>query len=90
MVTRKLINFKTQKLIPYVSETSWHDCSVNSVYDFDGKTWFVAHGYDKHDNGRSKLIVKEITWDRAEWPVLVFDKVETGEVKPDDVIQTKE
>jgi len=39
-----------------------------AVYDFNGKTYFVAHGYDKHDNGSSKLIVKEMTWDRTDWP----------------------
>lgn len=43
-----------------------------AVYDFDGKTYFIAHGYDKHDDGRSKLIVKTITWDRSEWPVVDF------------------
>ena len=43
-----------------------------AVYDFDGKTYFIAHGYDKQDNGNSKLVVKEILWDRAEWPSLVF------------------
>lgn len=61
-----------------------------AVYDFDGKTYFIAHGYDKHDNGLSKLIVKEITWDRAEWPIVVFDNVETDDAKPDEVIETKE
>lgn len=44
-----------------------------AVYDFDGKTYFVAHGYDKHDQGRSKLVVREISWDRAEWPTVKFD-----------------
>ncbi len=43
-----------------------------AVYDFDGKTIFIAHGYDKRDNGRSKLIVKEMEWDVNDWPVLEF------------------
>jgi len=43
-----------------------------SVYDFDGKTYFVAHGYDKADNGRSKLVVKEIQWDENGWPSMDF------------------
>lgn len=58
-----------------------------AVYDFDGKTWFVAHGYDKKDHGRSKLFVKEMTWDRAEWPTLVFEEVE--DVNTDEEIQTE-
>ena len=44
-----------------------------SVYDFDGKTLFVAHGYDKEDNGRSKLVIKEIQWDEEGWPVIMFE-----------------
>lgn len=43
-----------------------------AVYNFDGKTYFVAHGYDKHDEGNSKLIIKEILWDNAEWPTVKF------------------
>lgn len=55
-----------------------------AVYDFDGKTYFIAHGYDKQDHGSSKLIVKEITWDRAEWPTVVFEKAKTDEVIPEE------
>jgi len=43
-----------------------------AVYDFDGKTYFVAHGYDKQDNGRSKLVIQEMEWDKDDWPVLNF------------------
>lgn len=43
-----------------------------SVYDFDGKTYFVAHGYDKEDDGKSKLVIKEIDWDAEGWPSLDF------------------
>ncbi|WP_192349930.1 family 43 glycosylhydrolase [Algoriphagus sp. Y33] len=43
-----------------------------SVYDFDGKAYFVAHGYDKQDNGRSKLIINEIQWDVDGWPSIEF------------------
>jgi arabinan endo-1,5-alpha-L-arabinosidase len=43
-----------------------------AVYNFEGKTYFVAHGYDKLDEGHSKLIVKEIMWDNAEWPKVNF------------------
>lgn len=41
-----------------------------AVYDFDGTTYFVAHGYDKKDEGRSKLVIKEIEWGRSEWPTI--------------------
>lgn len=43
-----------------------------AVYDYDGKTYFIAHGYDKDDNGQSKLVVEEIKWDRTDWPTIEF------------------
>ena len=43
-----------------------------AVYDFDGITYLVAHGYDKDDRGRSKLVIKQMQWDRAEWPTVKF------------------
>ncbi len=43
-----------------------------SVYDVDGKTVFIAHGYDKNDQGRSKLVIKEIHWDDKNWPTINF------------------
>ncbi len=43
-----------------------------AVYDFEGTTYFVAHGYDKDDRGRPKLVIRTIEWDRAEWPTVKF------------------
>jgi arabinan endo-1,5-alpha-L-arabinosidase len=43
-----------------------------AVYDVDGKTIFIAHGYDKHDDGKSKLVIKEMKWDESGWPILEF------------------
>lgn len=40
-----------------------------SVYDFDGKWIFAAHGYDKKRNGASKLYLREIKWEDG-WPTL--------------------
>lgn len=36
---------------------------------FDGHWIFVAHGYDKDLNGRSKLVIRDMTFKRG-WPVL--------------------
>lgn len=38
-----------------------------SVYDIDGKWYFLAHGYDKEKNGASKLYLREIEW-KDGWP----------------------
>lgn len=45
----------------------------NSVYTFDGTDYLVAHGFDLSDEGRSKLIILEVTWDDEGWPVAELD-----------------
>ncbi len=40
-----------------------------SVYDFDGKWYFAAHGYDKRLNGASRLYLRELVWEDG-WPKL--------------------
>ncbi|WP_445263733.1 arabinan endo-1,5-alpha-L-arabinosidase [Rhodohalobacter sp. 8-1] len=46
----------------------------NSVYTFDGTDYLVAHGYDLSDEGRSKLVILEVTWDDDDWPVVELDR----------------
>jgi arabinan endo-1,5-alpha-L-arabinosidase len=50
----------------------WAGVGHNSAYTMDGKSILVMHGYDKHDNGRSKLIIRELKWDRGDWPSIDF------------------
>ena len=38
-----------------------------SVYEFDGKWYLIAHGYDKRRNGASKLYIRELNWVDG-WP----------------------
>lgn len=38
-----------------------------AVYEFDGKWYLLAHGYDKQRNGASKLFLREMTW-KDGWP----------------------
>lgn len=46
----------------------WYGIGHNAVFtDDDGTDYFIAHGYDAQDNGRSKLIIKKITWKEG-WP----------------------
>ncbi len=49
---------------------NWVAAGHNSVYTFDGKDFIVYHGYDARDNGKSKLVIKELTWDAGGWPVV--------------------
>ncbi|HET9862679.1 MAG TPA: arabinan endo-1,5-alpha-L-arabinosidase [Steroidobacteraceae bacterium] len=47
----------------------WPGVGHNSVYEFDGRDWFVVHAYDAHDRGRSKLKILELGW-KDGWPAL--------------------
>ncbi|MGD2034429.1 MAG: arabinan endo-1,5-alpha-L-arabinosidase [Bacteroidales bacterium] len=42
----------------------------NSVYLFDGEYYMFSHGYDVHDNGRPKLLVHILYWDKQGWPYI--------------------
>jgi arabinan endo-1,5-alpha-L-arabinosidase len=46
----------------------WAGTGHSGHYDFDGKSYMIMHGYDKLDNGRSKLIIREMKWDNEGWP----------------------
>lgn len=48
----------------------WYGIGHCGVYHLDKGDYFVAHGYDAKDNGRSKLILRRISWDNTGWPVL--------------------
>lgn len=48
----------------------WYGVGHNAVCTFSNKDYLIFHGYDAHDEGRSKLIIKEMTWDNDGWPVV--------------------
>lgn len=48
----------------------WSALGHNAAYTFDNKDYFVCHGYDAHEDGRQKLIIREIEWDKDHWPIV--------------------
>ncbi|MCX6334695.1 MAG: family 43 glycosylhydrolase [Bacteroidia bacterium] len=46
----------------------WAAAGHSAHYNFDGISYMIMHGYDKLDNGRSKLIIREMKWDSDGWP----------------------
>lgn len=48
----------------------WHGAGHNSAYTFNGTDYIIFHAYDAHDNGKSKLQIKELDWDAEGWPVV--------------------
>lgn len=41
-----------------------------SVYTFGDKDYIFMHGYDKDQDYRSKLLVREVNWSEDGWPVV--------------------
>lgn len=52
----------------------WHGVGHNSAYTFDNKDYLIFHGYDAHDNGRSKLLIREMKWDSEGWPLVKLEE----------------
>jgi arabinan endo-1,5-alpha-L-arabinosidase len=48
----------------------WAGVGHSAHYNMDGKSIMVMHGYDKLDNGRSKLIIREMKWGVDDWPAV--------------------
>ncbi|MDW7695739.1 arabinan endo-1,5-alpha-L-arabinosidase [Flammeovirgaceae bacterium SG7u.111] len=48
----------------------WHGVGHNSAYTFGEKDYFISHAYDAADEGKPKLIIREIGWDKDAWPIV--------------------
>lgn len=48
----------------------WHGVGHNGICTANGKDYIVYHGYDAADNGKSKLLIRELKWDAEGWPVV--------------------
>ena len=46
----------------------WAAVGHQAAYTIDGRDYLIFHAYDRNDNGRSKLLIKEISWDENGWP----------------------
>lgn len=52
----------------------WAAGGHNDTVTFDGTDYLVYHAYDATDEGRSKLVVREIEWDEYGWPTVDADE----------------
>ena len=48
----------------------WNGVGHNSAYTFDGKDYLICHAYDANDDGKPKLIIREMAWDDEKWPII--------------------
>ncbi|MCC9134902.1 arabinan endo-1,5-alpha-L-arabinosidase [Pontibacter silvestris] len=49
---------------------NWHGVGHNAVCSFDGEDYLVFHGYDAADNGKPKLRIEKIVWNKG-WPEVI-------------------
>lgn len=49
---------------------NWAAVGHSSHYNIEWKSYMLMHGYDKLDNGRSKLIIREMKWGLDDWPTI--------------------
>jgi len=59
-------------------DAAWPGVGHNSAYTFEGTDYLVFHGYDAGDEGRPKLWIEEIEWDRDGWPRVTLDAETEG------------
>ncbi|GAO43869.1 endo-1,5-alpha-L-arabinanase [Flavihumibacter petaseus NBRC 106054] len=52
-------------------DANWMGIGHNAVFSDDGNDYLLYHGYDAHDNGKSKLWQEKIRW-RDDWPEAVI------------------
>lgn len=48
----------------------WFGVGHNAVCTFNETDYLIFHGYDAHDEGKPKLIIKKLNWDNNDWPVV--------------------
>lgn len=51
-------------------DADWNGVGHNAVVNFDGSDYLVFHGYDAHDNGKPKLNIRKLNWNKDGWPVI--------------------
>lgn len=70
----KLIHGGGSAVIRGLAESKrWAAAGHNSAYTFGGKDYLVFHAYDRLDEGKSKLVIREIEWDPYGWPSVRID-----------------
>lgn len=50
-------------------DNNWYGVGHCAVTEFDGKYYLVFHGYDAVDNGKSKLRITTLKWEK-DWPIV--------------------
>lgn len=50
-------------------DKNWYGVGHSATYTFDNIDYLIFHGYDATDNGKSKLIIDTLEWEKG-WPLI--------------------
>ncbi len=53
-------------------DENWYGVGHNAVTQVDGTDYLLYHGYDAHDEGKAKLQIARLKWDKKGWPQVEF------------------
>ncbi|WP_347158374.1 family 43 glycosylhydrolase [Pontibacter chitinilyticus] len=59
-------------------DKEWYGVGHNAVYSENGQDYLIFHAYDAKDNGKPKLRIEKLTWDKNGWPVVQRQNSATG------------
>jgi arabinan endo-1,5-alpha-L-arabinosidase len=51
---------------------NWPGVGHNSAYTFNNKDYIIFHAYDASENGKPKLLIRELNWDDKGWPSVIL------------------
>ena len=51
-----------------MGDSAWAGVGHSATYTFGKTDYLIFHGYARFDEGRPKLLVREIEWDEEGWP----------------------
>ena len=52
-------------------DKDWYGVGHNAVATFDGIDYIVFHAYDANDNGKPKLRIEKLDWNKEGWPFII-------------------
>ena len=56
-----------------MGDSAWAGVGHSATYTFGKTDYLIFHGYARFDEGRPKLLLREIKWDEEGWPRVALD-----------------